>query len=554
MARRAAGSESTRLLCAGVYLDDSFRDRVIDELYVHEERCAAPSLGVDVARVLAHALRARRLEGAWSLLIMALWALLFFFVPGLGVLLLVACLLLVAGAWAQGKPAGLFTTDYPDGPLPTSRLRAARTLRWTARFLLLSYAVSAVSAISGKDRSPGSGGFLGLFTLVTGHIGKGSGWMALAVPAVMTAAIHLYGVGVARVLATELSPDRFAGEGDDSVLGSAGAAFRRIAGQLRREQHSQLIIYHERHPFLGAGTPREPWTLATELKREDGARPGELDIQKLITKLTQSVEKLKSPIVSVPPEAKVYDRLSGLQVQECVFLQSTGLASRGAAPRSRAAVEEERVDSMRLGGEVRRHFLRIHVGAWEEELVVTVFVRVHTQGGMLMVEFAPHILYPIRAEFRSADRVSHASRAAGLPVAVLSAAVRTPAAAGRALLWAVREALFRWRVLTSGARNVLPDGPWCSIRELGSASSASLFQEMDVSRYLKSVQDRVASGVRAALKDSGWQTDDFDKKIVNVGSGGVYIESTHHSTIGIGDHNTLTNTAFEKAGGPLVTD
>ena len=129
IARRAAGSESTRLLCAGVYLDDSFRDTVIDELYVHEERCAAPSLGVDVARVLAHALRARRLEGVWSLLIMGLWAVLFSFVPSLGVLLLVACLLLVAGAWAQGKPAGLFTTDYPDGPLPASRRRAARSLR-----------------------------------------------------------------------------------------------------------------------------------------------------------------------------------------------------------------------------------------------------------------------------------------------------------------------------------------------------------------------------------------------------------------------------------------
>jgi hypothetical protein len=77
---------------------------------------------------------------------------------------------------------------------------------------------------------------------------------------------------------------------------------------------------------------------------------------------------------------------------------------------------------------------------------------------------------------------------------------------------------------------------------------------MDVSRYLKSVQDRVASGVRAALKDSGWQTDDFDKKIVNVGSGGVYIESSQHSTIGIGDHNVLSHTTLDKPGSPLAAD
>ena len=55
-------SEATRLLCGGVYVDPDYRDRVIDELYLHEQRLVAPSLGFDAARVLAHALRARRQE------------------------------------------------------------------------------------------------------------------------------------------------------------------------------------------------------------------------------------------------------------------------------------------------------------------------------------------------------------------------------------------------------------------------------------------------------------------------------------------------------------
>ncbi|USA01671.1 hypothetical protein NCG97_14835 [Streptomyces lydicamycinicus] len=54
-------------------MDDSFRDAVIDELYVHEERFAAPSLGIDAARVLAHALRARRLQLGWAAGILLLW-------------------------------------------------------------------------------------------------------------------------------------------------------------------------------------------------------------------------------------------------------------------------------------------------------------------------------------------------------------------------------------------------------------------------------------------------------------------------------------------------
>jgi hypothetical protein len=59
-------SEATRLLCAGAYLDPGYRDRVIDELYLDEQRVVAPSLGFDAARVLAHALRARRQELLWA--------------------------------------------------------------------------------------------------------------------------------------------------------------------------------------------------------------------------------------------------------------------------------------------------------------------------------------------------------------------------------------------------------------------------------------------------------------------------------------------------------
>jgi hypothetical protein len=35
-------SEATRLLCAGTYLDEGYRQAVIEELYVHQERVVAP--------------------------------------------------------------------------------------------------------------------------------------------------------------------------------------------------------------------------------------------------------------------------------------------------------------------------------------------------------------------------------------------------------------------------------------------------------------------------------------------------------------------------------
>ncbi len=67
-------SEASRLLCAGTYLDAGYRDRVIEELYLHEQRVVAPSLGFDAARVLAHALRARAAEMLlWAAAVVGLW-------------------------------------------------------------------------------------------------------------------------------------------------------------------------------------------------------------------------------------------------------------------------------------------------------------------------------------------------------------------------------------------------------------------------------------------------------------------------------------------------
>lgn len=103
--RLPSASESTRLLCAGTYLDDGFRDTVIDQLYVHEERFAAPSLGFDASRVLAHALRARRVELAWAAGILALWIVAFPLTKGLVVLLVVPFLVLGLARWIRGRAA-----------------------------------------------------------------------------------------------------------------------------------------------------------------------------------------------------------------------------------------------------------------------------------------------------------------------------------------------------------------------------------------------------------------------------------------------------------------
>jgi hypothetical protein len=537
----------------------------VDELLVHEERVAAPSLGIDASRVLAHALRARRLEAGWSLLLIGLWLLDALLAKGFFMVFLLSCGLLLLATWARGGASGPFRADYPgsDG-IPPSRRRLAAVLRVAGVLLLIAYVSAALEQALADDPEPSALASEVLPGLLTGA-GAGAAWAALLIPTAMAAAVALHREHVARVLSTDLDPQTFAAPADDPAERSGSARFRRVRELIRSEQYAPVILYHDQHPFLGAGAAHATWTLAVELRPREGRTAVPLDNGVILERIRPLVENLRTPSAQTPAQnsaqtpartpvvprqsVEVRDRLRGLELDECVFVKATGLRGRSLAPRGEAHFARERAEAVEEGGEVRRHFLRIRVGAWQEEVVTTVFVRVHTQGGMLMLEFAPHVLRPIRPDFRAIDRLTDSHRRGGLPGKVVWALGRTPTAAGRVLIHGFRMIAFVWRIYTGGYGAAIPDGPWKSVRELGSDDSASLFQEMDVSRYLKSVEDRVANGVRQALDEAGWETGEFEQKIINVSGGGIFIESAQDSAITVGDNNTVSNTRGNGGGG-----
>ncbi|WP_208870233.1 hypothetical protein, partial [Streptomyces monomycini] len=555
--RPPGASEATRLLCAGTYLDPAYRDAVIDELYVHEERVAAPSPGFDAARVLAHALRARRMELAWAAAVLLLWIVSVPLSSGLTLLYLLPVLLLSLASFARGRAA------HP----PWYRRFVGWLLRWYGRLSLVLAAVALLTMAfggSGASASAYSGGIanlpvdplllfqptglFGLHLYAAQHLHV---WVALALPFVLAWAVGAQQSHIAKVLTTELSRDRFPDVAADPAERAEGARFHRLRHRIRTEQHGPLVMYRAAGPFCGAGTPYETWSLSVELRpRKDAAPdpaggaggPVPLDNDTVLQRVIPLVAALREPSAHGSPRAAaaVRDRLRELEIDECVFLPVAGLPSRDAAPYGPDGFAAHRARAVEEGGETRRHFLRVRVGGWGEGIVTTVFVRVHTQGGMLMLEVAPHVLWPVRALYREADRIAHRHRGNNPFGKAVWALAQTPRSAGRAVTSLWRGFVSAWSLLTGGHGGALSDGPAASVRELGSDGDASLFQEMDVTRYLKSIQDRVAGGVRSALYEAGWQTYEFEQRVVNVTNGGVFIESAQ-GAIGIGDHNTITS-------------
>ncbi|QKW06301.1 hypothetical protein HUT18_07680 [Streptomyces sp. NA04227] len=521
-------SEATRLLCAGAYLDAEFRRRVVEELSEHEERPVAPSLGVDVVPVLAHALRARAQEVGTALLTLAIWVL---FVtveitqgtsrlmgfPAFAVYAAVA-LALYAGRGAAGLSTAVYTLD-------TATLREAvrgrrKVLSYGPRFLALGY------------------WFLVFYALVAGL----NVWPAVIFPLLLVLPVWIHRARVAAVLREELSRSAFARLARAVPRGAE--RLRRIQANIDREQHAPLTIYDPLRPFIGAGKPYEPWSLALELKRSGGGTDaGRLTARAVIDLIRPRIEALRDAAARTSR-----DRLCELEIDEFVYLPV-------GPPRFRVGYDEGTVaahlrEAVDEGGEARRHFLRIRIGAWDENLVVSVLVRVHTQGGMLVLEVVPHVLTPMRPEFRAVDVIVNrgAENVAREGVrALLTAPTATIAAAVSALGTLVSV----FRVWLGEPQRALPDGPAASVRELGSVREISLFQEMDVSRYVKTVQDRIASGVHSALSAAGYETGEFEQQIVNVSGGGVFIGSMSGGAVATGERATArsSSTVLEKGGG-----
>jgi hypothetical protein len=550
-------SEATRLLCAGTYLDAGYRDRVIDELHLNEQRFVAPSLGLDAARVLAHALRARRQEIAWAAAILGLWVVGGGLTGGLLFAFLSPSICLVLASWIRGR------ASQP----PLYRLVPAFLLRWQGRFLFAALLAATLIAAFGAAEEDsydtydyGSSGGLGLYgddptdtgllgwlpdfvTELASVIEGWQAWLALATFALIALCEAGRRGQFARVVTGELSRQRFADVAADPAERAEGQRFQRLRGRIRAEQHAPLVMYHEARPFCGAGAAYETWVLAVELRPDGMKKQQPLSNRAVLERIRPLLEQLRLPAENAEQAGHaVRDRLRWLEIDECVFLPAEGLLRREDAPYQ--AFEEHRARAVEEGAEKRRHFLRIRVGGWEEELVTTVFVRVHTQGRMLMLEIAPHVLLPVREDFKDADRAAHRFRNNNVLGKAAWALARVPRSAAAALAVLGRAAVYGWRLLTGGHAGALPDGPGLSVRELGSADAGSLFQEMDVSRYLRSVQDRVAHGVRTALAESGYQTGEFVQKIVNISNGGVNIDSIgdiSHSTFAVGSHASVSS-------------
>lgn len=197
----------------------------------------------------------------------------------------------------------------------------------------------------------------------------------------------------------------------------------------------------------------------------------------------------------------------------------------------RKALTRRAVDLLDLGSHERlRHYLEARVELWEQQVVASVFLRIHVQGGLLQMEGLPFVLPPVKALYRSVDQVAPFEPGAdavsavcaaliGMPGALLAALTDPPAAAVSGYRgWSRR----RWHARMLAAGLPVDYGSHVSLRELGAESRyQQRFQQIDVYRFFASVRKRVATVVLAALREHGFDTSEFEQFVqsININNG-----------------------------------
>ncbi|MFJ8865548.1 hypothetical protein ACIRD6_07260 [Streptomyces sp. NPDC102473] len=557
LVRSQAGNRpgnATAYLRGAAHLDRVFRNAVVEELAENPHRLPPPSYGVDLATVLKECFLARKEVATRAALLLGL-PLVILPLSVAGAVFPAVLVLLVRLATTLGRalknsqkgrsPRGAEQgSRTKGGPLTLLLLMAFLYVLWRLAELLMSFSSLLTSGL------PGVGRHLFATLLVL------AGWAVIATVYQYRAVRRLH------LLALGRNPDR----PDPPVVAAR-------LQEIREQQADPDVVYSDYAPFVGAGIELDHWSFAVELvpdltKQGTGAagRRAAFTVPEVHARIRRDLLRFGEG------EAYPGDRLRGLRVDDYVMKSGkrlgpssdwsgtgpgtpfAGLADSARAeaasllrtPADGTPPETWWPDSLDLFAEERlRHYLTVQVGSWGDEVVLTVFSRVQMQGGLLFLESRAFVLPPIARAYHRIDDIlpprdsqdwtdlagsafqSMFSLVADAP-SDLTAASRTKTRTAHARLW--------YKRMCATDRPV-DHGPAYSVREIAAEPQfQQVFQEMDVRRFLKSIQTRTVTAVRNSLSDAGYRTSEYDARTTVLFDRSVHVNGTVHGNVQTGDH------------------
>ncbi len=540
---------ATRHLCAGVYVDERFRDLVIDEVCTAPYRRVAPSYGFDIIPVMRHAWRAAALSTVLRVALVGAVA-----VPALAGALpcavLVGCGL--ALLWLLRVTRMLREADRKRQPKGTSKRREWELVIFGSDLLRLVFPrwkaerppvfrrirVVAISVTT-----------IGVAVAVS-HPGQ-----ALVALAVATGvAVLCLGVGATRQLmlnrihrARNLRPARLSGRQKAADLQQ-----RHACAVYRRPHHSEddddddeeglsfFTVFGDRSPFVGAGELVYQWNppMNVQLLRpsdDDSAQLRDLEHQEPPFQTHELVDHLREAMRLLDTDSQ--DVRLPIQVRDRLYVAETDVA---ADPSLALPLDDTELRAViNTPGTRRHHFLEVTVPMAGSEFVATVLLRVSVQGRTLSIFMAACVLAHTPRSFQRTEEFGQQ----GALAVVLSAFCELGAIpqeiqkSWRVVrhLCALGKAAVLPRDLTSEPRRNILTGSRVSIREKASqAWSKVQLEKSDILGQMKTIELRLLRAASDFLSTKDVDISEFTNRALKIINSGIF---------NFGDNNSFNNNA-----------
>jgi len=556
--------DTTRYLCAAAHLDKEFANATIREFLVEDTRPVPPSAGIDAAAVLGEAVAARTRRKLRDIgLIVLLFGMLF-----------VVPMEMLAVWLAIGIALSV--------PAMTTSLRKRDLSAQPVLYLVGGAAVIVLAVIVWPE----------LEKLLSDPFGGSSSYYYGPVESRTEVIVDIVFtvLGIAALLAVLLADrlavwkhlnERF---WPDRRVTSLAHTFNRaifqytpelFLTQLRRfvtprttmstpppdespmplpAKPAPLLVYRDYVPFVGAGQPEDPWSIAVPLEElPDAEATVELTTDALYAGIRAEIESLRNAVTLAPGR-----RLRNLDFGERVIVSADELIDHLSDPSAADFLKQpgqapftmlrpERVQSIKVEPvEWARYYQCYEIETWDRDLVVSVYVHVAVGAGALYVEWTPCVLRPIKKEYREIDTMS---RSLWRPL--LNAVVdllRLPATIPGRFAHT-----FKFIRPTRHHLGVVdPDsyGVANSLRELASASRVdNYFQFSDIDRYLKMMESRLMLAVSRMMRAAGYSPASFDEQAATVVNNNVTIGGSVGGNFVAGDRNKVGTEEAPKSRG-----
>jgi hypothetical protein len=511
----SAPGDVTRYLCAAAYVDESFAERVVEDLLADEAGAVAASPDVDLVAVVRHSLTAQELRHRRDLRLTSAFAVLAVFAP---LWLVFVAVFLSASRRAGGRPSRATRGSHqPEGRvLVGTAITAGVTVLVAFAFGVLVSALPAPGFVSW---------LLGAYLA-----GVPAVLLSLATVAFAYVTVVRHDLAVDRLLRTTMTREAFARQPRPTVPRRKWMAERLTA--IREAQDGNVTVYSGYTPFIGYAKAASQWALAVPLlpagdpmggiSRPAGPEPF------TVTELVDHVRARLRATAALGTEdgtaADLAQSLTSLVVEDRVFASGTSIGdderfirTRSLAPAARLSADEVERITERPTGAVR-HYLAVHVPLWGGDVVPSVFLHFSTTGRTLHLNSSNHVLGPVRADYHAVDRLRGPLSPAARRGLLLDAVPRTGKAFYAAPFRALRQAYFDERhnrrmadELKALEQDPVYDfGARVSIRELAlSANYHNYFQVVDARRITSLVERHTLAAIREFLDTRGYDITDF---------------------------------------------